>query len=88
VYARKIQTEFKPPLLFFALTSSCPNAQISPCTTRRSVHAMPEGIKGKVMQIFVYLKTSPDDNQYAHPVDIVPFVSLIENKVMLAGAVT
>ena len=32
-----------------------------------------ESIKGKrLMQALVYMRTSPDDNQYAHPLDFNP----------------
>ena len=50
--------------------------------THRSVHAMPEGLQGmKVMQIFVYLRSCAEDNQYAHPLDLVPFVDVLQGKV-------
>lgn len=33
------------------------------------------------MQVFTYFKLSPDDNEYAHPLDVVPIVDLNSNKV-------
>lgn len=42
----------------------------------------------KIMQIFVYLRSCPDDNQYAHPLDIMPFVDVLSNKVIITAAAT
>ncbi|KAL1931911.1 hypothetical protein VTP01DRAFT_8967 [Rhizomucor pusillus] len=40
-------------------------------------------IKGKrLMQALVYYRTSPDDNQYAHPLDFTPLYDVNEKKVL------
>ncbi|KAI8141003.1 copper amine oxidase [Fennellomyces sp. T-0311] len=40
-------------------------------------------IKGKrLVQAIMYLRTSPDDNQYAHPLDIHPLYDINEKKVI------
>ncbi|KAI8464298.1 MAG: copper amine oxidase [Monoraphidium minutum] len=38
--------------------------------------------KGRLMQVFTYLKLSPDDNEYAHPLDVVPIVDLNTGEVV------
>lgn len=44
-------------------------------------HPHPPLRNPQVFQIFTYLRTSPDDNQYAHPTDVVPFVDMYQEKV-------
>ena len=50
------------------------------CTTSlnqpmlRAVHGPP--IKGRLIQLWMYKRSSPNDNHYAHPLDFVPFVDL------------
>eukprot|EP01025_Chloroclados_australasicus_P031457 TRINITY_DN3179_c0_g5_i1.p1 TRINITY_DN3179_c0_g5~~TRINITY_DN3179_c0_g5_i1.p1 ORF type:complete len:672 (-),score=75.87 TRINITY_DN3179_c0_g5_i1:433-2448(-) len=44
-----------------------------------SVHS--ENIDGRQLQIFLYKASFPDDNAYAHPLDIVPIVDLNQKKV-------
>ncbi|KAI9272971.1 copper amine oxidase [Phascolomyces articulosus] len=42
-----------------------------------------ESIKGRrLMQALVYMRTSPDDNQYAHPLDFNPIYDVNEKKVI------
>ena len=36
-----------------------------------------QGLEGRLVQLFLYYKTSEDDNQYAHPIDAVPIVDLL-----------
>ena len=38
--------------------------------------------EGRLIQTFMYVKTSPDDNAYAHPLDFVPVVDLDLKKVV------
>ncbi|GBF99493.1 copper amine oxidase [Raphidocelis subcapitata] len=38
--------------------------------------------KGRLMQVFTYLKLCPDDNEYAHPLDVVPIVDLNAGEVI------
>lgn len=33
-------------------------------------------LKGRLVQLFLYKRLSPNDNQYAHPIDMVPVVCL------------
>jgi hypothetical protein len=35
-----------------------------------------------VMQVFMYYKACPDDNEYAHPMDLCPVVDLNEQRVI------
>lgn len=45
-----------------------------------SVHSPP--VEGRLIQTFMYLVSSPDDNQYAHPLDLVPLVDLNKGEVV------
>lgn len=48
-----------------------------------SVHGPPEHLKHKrLMQGFFFLKLSPNDNEYAHPMDLTVIVDLNEEKVV------
>lgn len=38
--------------------------------------------EGRLMQVFTYMKLSPDDNEYAHPLDVVPIVDLNKGEVI------
>ena len=44
-----------------------------------AVHIPP--IPGRLIQTFMYVRTSPDDNHYAHPLDFTPIVDLNLEKV-------
>ncbi len=37
-------------------------------------------------QVFTYLKLSPDDNEYAHPLDVVPIVDLNSGEVCTSSS--
>eukprot|EP00884_Botryococcus_braunii_P003392 jgi/Botrbrau1/13053/Bobra.0187s0015.1 len=39
-------------------------------------------VDGRLIQTFMYLRSSPDDNHYAHPLDFVPVVDLNLRKVV------
>ncbi|KAI8475788.1 MAG: copper amine oxidase [Monoraphidium minutum] len=42
-----------------------------------TLHGTPAGYEGRrLMQGFLYVRTSPDDNEYAHPLDLLPLVDL------------
>jgi len=45
-----------------------------------SVHSAPK--EGRLIQLFTYLRSSPNDNQYAHPLDLLPLVDLNLKKVV------
>eukprot|EP00877_Chromochloris_zofingiensis_P005949 jgi/Chrzof1/1607/Cz10g14120.t1 len=51
-----------------------------------AIHNCPPTWKGRLMQVFMYLKTSPDDNEYAHPMDLCPVVDLNARKVIAIDA--
>lgn len=38
-------------------------------------------VEGRLIQTFMYLRSSADDNHYAHPLDILPVVDLNLRKV-------
>ncbi|EFJ39825.1 copper amine oxidase [Volvox carteri f. nagariensis] len=44
------------------------------CCDPWSIHASP--LEERAIQCFMYLKTCPEDNAYAHPLDFVPIVSM------------
>ena len=46
-----------------------------------SVHLAPEGLAGGLIQCFMYLRSRPGDNHYAHPIDFTPVVDLTAGKV-------
>ena len=37
--------------------------------------------KGRLIQCFMYMRSSPNDNHYAHPLDFVAVVDLNQRKV-------
>lgn len=45
-----------------------------------SVHGPP--VEGRLIQLWLYKRSSPDDNHYAHPIEFVPFVDLNKRKVV------
>eukprot|EP00879_Flechtneria_rotunda_P005364 GHRR01005651.1.p1 GENE.GHRR01005651.1~~GHRR01005651.1.p1 ORF type:complete len:562 (+),score=120.19 GHRR01005651.1:811-2496(+) len=48
-----------------------------------AIHACPVEWKGRrLMQVFMYYKACPDDNEYAHPMDLCPVVDLNVNRVI------
>jgi primary-amine oxidase len=48
-----------------------------------TLHGTPAGLEGRrLMQGFLYARASPDDNEYAHPLDLVPLVDLNLGKVV------
>lgn len=51
------------------------------CCDPWSVHASPLP-SSRIIQCFTYLKLSPQGNQYAHPVDMVPIVDMTAGKVV------
>lgn len=38
-------------------------------------------MQGRLIQLWMYKRSSPNDNHYAHPLDFVPFVDLNKRKV-------
>ena len=49
-----------------------------------SVHMAPTDLAaGKLIQLFMYFRTEPNDNHYAHPLDFTPIVDLYQKKVEL-----
>jgi primary-amine oxidase len=47
-----------------------------------AIHACPEEWQGRrLMQVFTYYKEGPDDNEYAHPMDVTPVVDLYSRQV-------
>ncbi|GAQ81207.1 Copper amine oxidase [Klebsormidium nitens] len=46
-----------------------------------SVNDAPSGL-GRVIQLFMYVRTHPDDNHYAHPLDFVPVADLNLKKIV------
>lgn len=47
-----------------------------------SVHMAPTDLAaGKLIQLFMYFRTEPNDNHYAHPLDFTPIVDLYQKKV-------
>eukprot|EP00878_Enallax_costatus_P018606 GHUV01019596.1.p1 GENE.GHUV01019596.1~~GHUV01019596.1.p1 ORF type:complete len:681 (+),score=180.46 GHUV01019596.1:3034-5076(+) len=52
-----------------------------------AIHACPDEWMGRrLMQVFMYYKDGPDDNEYAHPMDLCPVVDLNEKKVIHVDA--
>ncbi|WIA36385.1 hypothetical protein OEZ86_007700 [Tetradesmus obliquus] len=48
-----------------------------------AIHACPkEWLGRRLMQVFMYYKACPDDNEYAHPMDLCPVVDLYAGKVI------
>jgi len=48
-----------------------------------SLHGTPEGYEGRrLMQGFLYMRSTREDNEYAHPLDLVPLVDLNLGKVI------
>ncbi|WIA30543.1 hypothetical protein OEZ86_000626 [Tetradesmus obliquus] len=48
-----------------------------------SVHAPPQQLQGRrLMQLFMYGRSSPDDNAYAHPLDLVALVDMLQKCVV------
>ena len=47
-----------------------------------AVNDAPTGLK-RVIQLFMYLRTTPDDNHYAHPIDFTPVADLNLKKASL-----
>ena len=45
----------------------------------RAVHGPP--VSGRLIQLWLYKRSSPHDNHYAHPIEFVPFVDLNLRKV-------
>lgn len=45
-----------------------------------AVNDTPTGLK-RVIQLFMYVRSSPDDNHYAHPIDFTPVADLNLRKV-------
>ena len=45
-----------------------------------AVNDAPTGLK-RVIQLFMYLRNTPDDNHYAHPIDFTPVADLNLKKV-------
>ncbi|MEW5306570.1 MAG: hypothetical protein WDW36_009026 [Sanguina aurantia] len=45
-----------------------------------SVHACP--IDARIIQCFMYMRSSPNDNMYAHPLDMTPLVDMSKGKVV------
>ena len=44
-----------------------------------AVHGTP--VPGRLIQLWMYKRSSPHDNHYAHPIEFVPFVDLNLRKV-------
>ena len=44
------------------------------------VHGPP--VEGRLIQLWMYKRSSPNDNHYAHPIEFVPFIDLNKRKVM------
>ena len=51
----------------------------SPALPCPAVHDPP--CKGRLIQCFMYMRSSPNDNHYAHPLDFVAVVDLNQRKV-------
>jgi primary-amine oxidase len=51
-----------------------------------TVHAAPAAWRAtrprRLIQVFCYLRLVPDDNEYAHPLDILPLVDLLSERVI------
>ena len=46
-----------------------------------SVHLAPDDLAScKLIQLFMYFRTEPNDNHYAHPLDFTPIVDLYQKK--------
>jgi Cu2+-containing amine oxidase len=46
-----------------------------------SVHLAPDDLATcKLIQLFMYFRTEPNDNHYAHPLDFTPIVDLYQKK--------
>ena len=42
-----------------------------------TLHGTPAGLEGRrLMQGFLYVRGGPEDNEYAHPLDLLPIVDL------------
>ncbi|KAG2429578.1 hypothetical protein HXX76_010813 [Chlamydomonas incerta] len=50
------------------------------CCDPWSIHASP--VDERAIQCFLYVKTSPEDNAYAHPLDMTPVVGLDSGRVL------
>ena len=49
-----------------------------------SVHMAPSDLADcKLIQLFMYFRTEPNDNHYAHPLDFTPIVDLYQKKVTI-----
>jgi len=48
-----------------------------------AVNDAPTGLK-RIIQLFMYVRTHPDDNHYAHPLDFTPVADLNSMKATLS----
>ena len=69
----RLQRSKKRTTSFFSLLQVC---------DPWSVHLAPTDLAaGKLIQLFMYFRTEPNDNHYAHPLDFTPIVDLYQKKV-------
>ena len=73
---------FEKTKFYKVMTMICSWLNIEACTADKDAQEMGNTAPGRYIQCFVYVRASPNDNFYAHPLDIVVVVELQAKRVL------